>query len=406
MTNINTFHRSFIASILISTFLIYFTKVGFIAYGPVIILMILVVFLELYSNISLKKKNWLDIILWLPYVIFASIYYILNPYNGNYITAHFVAILSLPIITLSIIKLKSNYDTANYIKFNYNLIFIFLTTQLIVCLGQISTYLLGFGFPINEEYRSFFMISGTFTNSNDLGAIVLLIAFAFTCFEKSIGYYKSVAIWVLVFLLAIFSGSRSSIAFIFLLFLLNRNFKIQKVFIYVLVGIIFYFFLKFMLDTKSNDVLVRMSDRLDSLFNIIAEGTSVDGSVSLRLDSYLHFLNNIPILGLGSGEVGNYYRYSDNANFPINLIFENPHSLIVEVGYWLGIYGLIFFLIPVSSFITQSKKRILLLVIFLISSSIQSSVLASLTYFYFIIFCFFISREDYVKSSSIINNHK
>lgn len=406
MSNINTFHKLFIASILLSTFLIYFTKVGFITYGPVIILMASVVFLEFFNNISLNQRSWIDIIIWLPYVAFASLYYILNPYNGNYITAHFVNIIALPVITLSIIKLRNTYSKVDYINFNYNLLFLFLIAQLIICFGQISNYLLGFGFPINEEYRASFMISGTFTNSNDLGSIVLLIAFSFLFFEKSMGYYKSALLWVLIFLLIFFSGSRSSIALVSLLFLLNRSFKIQKVFSYLLTAIVFYLFFSYMLSIQDNDVFLRFSDRLGSLFNIINEGTSVDGSINLRLDSYVHFFKNIPRLGLGSGEIGNYYEYSRDADFPTDLIFENPHSVIVEIGYWLGIFGLMFFLLPICNYLSHSKRRILLLIVFLISSSIQSSVLGSLVYFYFMIFGFLISREGYIKPLVLINNYK
>ena len=66
-------------------------------------------------------------------------------------------------------------------------------------------------------------------------------------------------------------------------------------------------------------------------------GIHSDGSMTMRVSSYLHFLEKLPELGVGSMEVNNYFKYSFDASFRgMELLFQNPHSLVVELGYWLG----------------------------------------------------------------------
>lgn len=391
MININTIHKYFIISIFLSGFLVYFTGNSLIAYGPTIIFMLLIVFFEVYLRKGISHNSQLAVISWFPFVFLASFYYLLNPYEGKYITANFLIILSLPIMVLSTIRLKDFYNNIDYINFSYKLICYFLFFELLVCLGQMSTYIFGFGFPVQPEYMSLFIVSGSFNNPNDLASLVLLITFSFICFEKKIDKNKRTFIWLLVFTLIFFSGSRSTTFLVILMFLFFRGFKFRQILSYSFVLLAISTTYYTLASVFSNEAFSYFFNRLDSLFVIISEGSQNDGSVTLRLDSYRHFIKNIPNLGLGSGEIGNYHEYARSANFPTDLMFENPHSLIVEVGYWLGILGILFLSIPILYLLSFSNKKILLLLVFLVSSSISSSVLDSFIYFYMLIFCFFIS---------------
>lgn len=397
MININSIHKYFIYSIFISGFLIYFTKNSIISYSPIIIFMLLIFFFELCLRKKLDSSNLGAVLVWIPFVLLASFYYILNPYEGKYITANFLIILALPLISLTIIRMKNSYTIIDYANFNYKIFFYFLFFEFLICVGQISTYLFGFGLPVVNEYKELFIVPGSFNNPNDLASIILLISFSLICFENKIEFKKRAIIWCLIFLLVFISGSRSATAFVLFLFLFFRGFSSRQIVSYILASSTIIIIYKSFRLTFNNEVFSYFFDRLDSLFIIITEGSSEDGSATLRLDSYIHFLKNILDLGLGSGEIGNYHQYARNANFSSELIFENPHSLIVEVGYWLGMLGLIFLALPVIYLLKSSDKKIVLIFIFLVSSSISSSVLSSFMYFYMIIFCFFISLDSNKK---------
>lgn len=63
-------------------------------------------------------------------------------------------------------------------------------------------------------------------------------------------------------------------------------------------------------------------------------------------------------------KINNYFQYAENAKFDsMELMFQNPHSLIVELGYWLGWLGLvcfsiaIFHLMMILSLFARIKNR-------------------------------------------------
>jgi len=175
---------AFIAAILYSVFLGYIFHSGIIAYGPLIILGALVLVNEFKSFNKLEFNNWLAIITWLPYVTWASMAYLNNPYEGKYLSTYFLSILILPLVTLSLFRLLKLERQEKLFSKLYKLLFSFLAFQLIICLGQVMTYTFGVGLPVSTLYAEYYMVTGTFTNSNDLAAIVLISAFIVLGLEK------------------------------------------------------------------------------------------------------------------------------------------------------------------------------------------------------------------------------
>lgn len=380
LTRLKT-NQYFLIAILLSPFLGYFSGKGIIAYGPLIILMLLVIVLEFLSPQRIALKDWGAVLAWLPYVGLASYYYVSYPLDGRYLTTHLLAIITLPMITLSILCIQNKSNGARYSIFLYRSIRLFLFMQFIICLGQISTYTLGIGLPINEEYRDYFMITGTFYNPNDLGAVTLLIAFIFTGIERQFSLKRQGVIWSLIIILLLMSGSRSALLATAVLFMLTRGFNIKSILLYSLILLFFIIsYNVFFSDTESG-VFFRFVYRLESLVNILKSGVGIDNSMGLRLDSYLHFIKNINSLGVGSGRLNDYYQYADTAQFKTELMFQNPHSLIVEIGYWLGWPGLLTFALATLYLLQYSSKKLAVILIVGISSLIPSSVLGNLIYF-------------------------
>lgn len=395
MLNKLNIYKLFLISILISPFLGYFFGSGIIAYGPIIISMFLVLIIENLQPTKMATKDWGAVLIWLPYVCLASYYYISNPLDGRYLTTHLLAIITLPIITLSLLQMYHNSLKANIPLFLYKILRFFLIAELIICLGQISTYSLGIGLPINEVYKDYFMITGTFYNSNDLGAVVLLIAFLFINIESNHTLRQQGFIWLLFISLLLISGSRAALLTTGLLFIITRKVNTKNIFFYSMVFIfLFIAYTSFFLDSD-NSVVSRLTSRVESLINVLKNGISSDGSMGLRLDSYIHFLKNLDQLGLGSGKINNYYQYAGNAKFNnIELMFQNPHFLIVELGYWLGWAGLICFFLAIVYLQRYSKNKILTISIMIIASLIPSSILGNLIFFLFmIISCFTLQKS-------------
>lgn len=389
MINKTDIYKYFLITIFISPFLSYFLRVGVIAYGPIIILLLGIIVTEISFLDKMKVLDWGAVFITLPYTIWAGINYIGNPIDGMYITTNFLSIILSPFIVLALIRLRFYSKFFDYKNFVLRSLLIFLILQLIICIGQISTYIFGIGLPIIEEYRAFFMITGTFNNSNDLGSIVLVIVFILSGIEKKYNIKLRFLLWILILTLLIISGSRSALLISSILFFISRGLSLKNLivlfpflflFVYMLYG---YSYLNI-----DNGVFSNFLIRIQSLFNVLESGLSVDSSIKLRLDSYLHFLSNINNIGLGSGELNNYFKYSEGANFNKELIFQNPHSVFVEIGYWLGWPGLCFFSIIFLYLLNFSSRKALLLLVLFVSTSIPSSVLGSLIYFYFLYLMF------------------
>ncbi|SUA56880.1 Lipid A core - O-antigen ligase and related enzymes [Oligella urethralis] len=383
-------HKCFFIAVLLSTFLGYLFNSGLIAYGPLILCGMMVILYEFISKKKIKKDDWLVSISWLPYVFLAAATYITNPYEGRYLTTYLLSILILPIATISFCRLFFNGNRYENYRFIYKALFWFLIVQLIICFGQISTYTLGFGFPVSELYAERGMVTGTFINSNDLGAVALVIIFIVLGLEKFYFQQNKYLFWLIVVILLIITGSRSAILLAIFIFLLNKASDPKRIVIYTVLFALLAFTFVFVINNVESQALSRMSARLNTIVSIFQQGIYSDSSISMRVSSYLHFIQNLPKLGFGTGEINNYFKYSANANFRgAELLFQNPHSLVVEIGYWLGWLGLLFFFIPISFLLFYSKRKLSLIVVLLIVSMIPSSILSSMIFFLLIILSFF-----------------
>lgn len=391
-------YNFFILNVLISTFLDYFFDSGLIAYGPLIVMMFLVFLSEILKPSTMEYKDWLAALCFIPYAIFASYFYLSNPYEGRILTTYFLTIFLIPIFVFVFLRL-SRYSCENdFNEFIFNSINIFLIAQLFICLGQMMTYSFGFGFPVSSNYDSLFFITGTYTNPNDLATIILLISFCITKIESKINSNKKTITWLIILLLLLLTGSRSALLISLIVFLATRKINIISIFTTIMISIVSIFLIDFILNSDGNsDVISRMSERLESFVNIYENGMSSDDSMSIRLESYIHFLHNLQNLGLGSGEISNYYKYSNNATFQGWLLFQNPHSLIVEIGYWLGWIGLLSFFIAFFLLFLRYQRDFLFLIVALISMSISSSVLGSYIYFFFLILIIFSGEKINIK---------
>lgn len=396
-------YKCFFISVLFSTFLVYIFNSGVIAYGVLTLCGLMVIVNELTTKRPFKKQYVFISLAWLPYVIWASSVYVMNPFEGRYLTAHLLAILILPLITITFFRLLYSGKSYENYEFIYKILFLFVTLQLFVCLGQLSTYTLGFGLPVTEVYSVQGMVTGTFYNSNDLAAVVLVIVFFVLGLEKFYFKKNKTKFWLIVTMLLVLTSSRSAVVVAALMFLLSKVNNLRQLIAYIFMFILLGFSFVFLVNNVENEAFARVAVRLNTIISIFQYGIDSDSSMNVRMSSYLHFIEKLPELGLGSGEINNYSKYSHGVYFEASdLLFQNPHSLVVEIGYWLGWLGLLFFFVPISLLLSLSKRKFLLLFVLLIVSMIPSSILGSMIFFLLIILCFFDFKRQ--ANSSLVPN--
>ena len=394
-------YKLFIIFIVFSPFLAYFSRNGILTYGLLIAISSLVVLSEILKPSFMLYRDWLSVFSLMPFTLLASYYYLLSPYDGKILTTYFLTILLIPIFVFIFLRLNKYYSRENFYIFILKIIFIFLIGQLIICIGQITTYMFGFGFRVHSVYEDGFLVSGTYVNSNDLAVVILLLSYCFTKIESVVKNNIKIIIWLTIFLLLIIASSRSALILTLILFLITRRLNVVNFLSTSLFLVLGMFLTNILFLNDTSGVFSRIMTRLETLQNIYKNGVSADDSMGLRIESYIHFLKNLNNLGLGSGEINNYYKFANNVNFDSWLMFKNPHSLIVEIGYWLGWVGILVLFIPFFFLIFNYQRSFIFLIVAMISMFISSSVLGSYIYFFFLILCIFINSKAYTRKNKV-----
>lgn len=218
-------------------------------------------------------------------------------------------------------------------------------------LGQIMAIEYGVGLRASEVYPM--MLTGTYGNANNLAAIVVCAFVCYSLISKQLHLLADFWVLICTALLLFFTASRASLALAFLwfCFLILRSNRLKHYSI-ALIGALAFFWVGsfFSGHVFGGAIFDRVFDRFGSFYIIMHDGLEADGSMSMRLDSYVHFFSNISNLGFGSANFGDYsefyiQKYSDD-----NLMAKNPHSLVVELSYWMGFLGLFFFLCARSGY--------------------------------------------------------
>lgn len=358
-------------SSILSLILNYFLDLGIVVFAPVIFSTILT---YMYAYKLQVKKNQLTVFLsTLCFFIYSFILLFLFSDSSRQTSI----ILIVPLITiaflLQIIFLKNKSDFKKYINLFFNF---FVFVQVVFCFLQYVYYSFGFGLAPIVEYDG--MIAGTFGNSNDLASLLVLCSvyyFINPWLDKKNKYF----FMLLIFIMLVLATSRFAfLIFIFSLFILNKGSFKSKLFLIFFLMILFNLIYYFVINYQSTGIvsLDRIVARIQTII-ALSESNSLDGdySIDLRLTSYEYFFSNLDKLGFGSLEFQNYMRYSNQFTGDTELIFRNPHSLLIEIGYWQGYLGLflLFFM-----FVSWAKKSILnlkILFVILMVSFIPSTVI-------------------------------
>lgn len=398
----NSVYKIFTASLLITSYLQYSLH-SYISVVPLLFSLLLLVISEFAKPSKMSFGKWLTLLMWVPYSALATIYYLNHPYLGMILHPVLITNILLPFIIFALLRIKHIYSIKAFGKFVFNTCYLFLICQLVVCVGQLSTYILGIGLPVSPDYSEFYMVTGTLTNSNDVACLALLGAFCVSKTEKFVMQkYKVLIIWITIILILLIVQSRSAIIMTLVVFMFSREIENgKKISQTVGMSMLLLLIIPLMYFGDNNSALGLMINRLESLVTIYNNGLNSDQSMNVRSESYVYFLGQLDKINLGSGKIYDYLEFSTQANFDSSLMFNNPHSLIVELGYWMGWLGLITFFLPFITMVYIYQRNILFVILAILSMHISSSVLGSFYYFLFLMMSILVSNSKQLEGKRI-----
>lgn len=383
------FYYFFLAYTLLSITMIYSFGSAILAYLPILLV-------SIFAIIIIEKKftlrEWIVLIVAIIFSLYTFAIFFLNPYEGKIISGYSISLLMFSFSLFFVIYSYSHIPFQKYSIVTANYLLAFVLMQFVICLGQTSTYYLGFGFPVKQDYSEYSMVTGAFNNANDFAAILVIISYIFSNLEKYLDNYKIKVFWFVVLIMMVLLGSRAALVLILLILLFSRkNGRIKSIFITTLVFILIIsisYISEYMSDSS---VLGRVAYRLNTFINIFNNGIESDGSISLRYESYKHFIKIFYDVGFGSGSVRDYSIFNKNATFDTSLLLKNPHSLFIEIAYWSGYFGLFLILLLLILLFLFFNPSFIYLLIVLLTSMISSGALWSPIYILMLILGFFIS---------------
>jgi len=379
MKDIEKYSALFVLALLIHDPLITIFRFSFLAHFFLGIALIYYIFVFVFEFTKSGKIYWygglISFLFISPFVIIGFLYSILD--KGDLIIKFqfLFTFLLIPFIWTSIGHIRCS---SNFQKKIILFICIYIYLEFFIILGQISYLVLGIGFPINNSFYEG-MIVGSQFNSNNLAVIVSIYGLFLLNFRNYFNKISFIILQSVIYFILLVTFSRMALI-IYTLTLVFFHYKIstKKILSYFLI-IYFYLSVIINLNVTGNDTIDNLIYKTKSLFLIFTIGFQTDSSTLGRSQSYIAFFENISELGIGSVAIFDYSKYT-YSEFSDSLLGTNPHSLLIETGYWLGWSGLFSFLLFVVYvyFINPNKSliyRLWLIFSFFMLSSIPSSVI-------------------------------
>jgi hypothetical protein len=219
------------------------------------------------------------------------------------------------------------------------LLLIYVATEFSLMLLQISYFLIGAGIAPGETYES--MIPGSQFNGNNLACIIVTLSVFYNAVSADWPRWQRRAFNIIVVLILIITFSRLAVA----LYVVDRvrTLRVRNIRIVLLsvVALITAGMLLSQIDSTGNETIDASLYKAKSLATIAEVGFEADSSTSSRSESYINFFDKLGSLGFGSAQILNYSRFTSDAVFADETLYIDPHSMLIEFGYWMGWPGLI-----------------------------------------------------------------
>jgi hypothetical protein len=258
------------------------------------------------------------------------------------------------------------------------LLLFYVATELAIMALQVSYFLVGVGIAPSEFYES--MIPGSQFNGNNLAAIVVMLSIFYNATSHQTPRRERGVFNAIVVVILLITFSRLAM----LLYIADRirNLNLRQMGNVLLAATVLLAGAIAIndIDYTGNETIDASLYKAKSLATIAEVGLNADRSTSSRGESYFNFFDQIGRLGMGSGAILDYSTFTSGAVFADEALYINPHSMVVEFGYWMGWPGLLalgaFMLI---GYVRPSQgtlaQRGFVLIAVLFASSIPSSAI-------------------------------
>ncbi|WP_343603751.1 hypothetical protein [Roseateles sp.] len=272
----------------------------------------------------------------LPISALGLLYSLLDTGDFNVRVQFMATFILVPIIWCAFSELSAS-DAGR--RATGRLLLLYVASELTLMLLQISFFLTGSGIAPSETYG--FMIPGSQFNVNNLACMIVALSVFYNAVGGNWPRWERRAFNAIVLLILLITFSRLALV----LYLLDRarSLSLRRAGTLMLslaaVALVGWGIAK--MDYTGNETIDASLYKAKSLATIADVGLEADSSTSSRSESYVNFLAQLDNLGLGSAAILNYSRFTWNALFSDETLYINPHSMVVEFGYWMGWPGLI-----------------------------------------------------------------
>lgn len=310
----------------------------------------------------------------LPLTVLGLLYCLLDGGDLSVRAQFLTTFILVPLIWCAFSQLASTGGSRRSVS---QVILLYIAVEFGIMLLQISYFLFGIGIPPSETYL--FMIAGSQFNLNNLACMVLVLSIFYNAVSGETPRWQRVLFNVLVLAILLITFSRLAI----LLYIADRirSLSLRRL------GTVLAFAITVLcagllianMDYTGNDTIDATLYKAKSLATIAEVGFEADTSTSGRSESYFNFAAKLGTLGFGSTEILNYSRYTWDALFSDETLYINPHSMVIEIGYWMGWPGLICLALLLTIYLRSElgsiNNRAFLLITVLLASSIPSSAI-------------------------------
>lgn len=270
-----------------------------------------------------------------PVVALGLLYCLLDPGDFNVRIQFLATFLLAPLIWGSFSRLAADERGREAVS---RLLLLYVVCELGIMLLQISYFLLGVGIAPNETYGS--MIPGSQFNGNNLASIVVTLSIFYNLVSEDRPRWQRWTFNLVVVLILLVTFSRLAVV----LYVADRarSLSLRRIpaMLAVAAGLLAAGVMVGDVDKTGNETIDSTLYKAQSLATIASVGFEADTSTSSRGESYSNFLGKLDTLGLGSAEILNYARFTSDAVFADETLYVDPHSMLIEFGYWMGWPGL------------------------------------------------------------------
>lgn len=307
------------------------------------------------------------------------LYSLMDTGSFNVRVQFLLSFVLMPLIWMAILDLSDQPASRRAV---HRLLLFYVATELAIMLLQISYFIVGIGLPPGELYES--MIPGSQYNGNNLAAIVVVISIFYNATSKDTQRREWLIFNLITVTILLITFSRLAVLLFIFDHIRSLNWRKMGRVMAVTAVLVVAGLIVSNIENTGNETIDSSLYKAKSMATIVNMGFETDRSTSSRSESYFNFIEQLERLGVGSGVILDYSTFTSGANFEDQALYVNPHSMVIEFGYWMGWPGLLALCSFILMTYTRSSQgglfqRGYVLIAVLLASSIPSSAIPLLS---------------------------